>query len=78
MYEIYLMYTCTRLHDAFGGTCSQHVADNIQYYNFACGSVWVRNLDSDIKEGTQTEGVWEQGDYLDRRGVRCKSLEKAE
>jgi hypothetical protein len=25
--------------------------------NFACGSVWVRNLVSDIKGGTQTEGV---------------------
>jgi hypothetical protein len=26
-----------------------------------CGSVWVRNLVSDIKGGTQTEGVREQG-----------------
>jgi hypothetical protein len=25
---------------------------NIQKYNFACGSVWVRNLVSDIKGGT--------------------------
>jgi hypothetical protein len=24
---------------------------------FACGSVWVRNLVSNIKGGTQTEGV---------------------
>jgi hypothetical protein len=24
-------------------------------------SVWVWNLVSDIKRGTQTEGVWEQG-----------------
>jgi hypothetical protein len=34
---------------------------DIQDDNFACGSVWVRNLVSDIKGGTQTEGVWEQG-----------------
>jgi hypothetical protein len=34
---------------------------NIQDYNFACGSVWVLNLVSDIKGGTWTEGVWEQG-----------------
>jgi hypothetical protein len=26
-------------------------------YNFACGSVWVRNFVSNIKGGTQTEGV---------------------
>jgi hypothetical protein len=26
------------------------------------GSVWVRNLVYNIKEGTQTGGVWEQGD----------------
>jgi hypothetical protein len=25
---------------------------NIQKYNFACGSVWVRNLVSDVKGGT--------------------------
>jgi hypothetical protein len=24
---------------------------------FACGSIWVRNLVSDIKGGTSTEGV---------------------
>jgi hypothetical protein len=30
-------------------------------YNFACGVVWVRNLVSNIKGGTQTEGVCEQG-----------------
>jgi hypothetical protein len=29
----------------------------IQNNNFACGSVRVRNLVSNIKEGTQTEGV---------------------
>jgi hypothetical protein len=29
--------------------------------NFACGPVWVRNLVFDIKGGTQTKGVWEQG-----------------
>jgi hypothetical protein len=34
---------------------------NIQNYNFACVSVWVQNLVSDIKGGTETEGVWEQG-----------------
>jgi hypothetical protein len=33
----------------------------LQDCNFACGSVWVWNLVSDIKGGTQTEGVWEQG-----------------
>jgi hypothetical protein len=35
--------------------------ENIQDYNFVCGSVWVRNLVSDIKGGTQTEDVREQG-----------------
>jgi hypothetical protein len=30
----------------------------MQNYNFACGSVWVRNLVSNIKGGTQTKGVW--------------------
>jgi hypothetical protein len=33
----------------------------IQNYNFASGSVWVWNLVPDIKGGTQTEDVWEQG-----------------
>jgi hypothetical protein len=33
----------------------------MQDYNFACGCVWVRYLVCDIKELTQTEGVWEQG-----------------
>jgi hypothetical protein len=28
-----------------------------QNYNFICGSVWVRNLVSNIKGETQTEGV---------------------
>jgi hypothetical protein len=31
----------------------------MQDYNVACGSLWVGNLISDIKGGTQTEGVWE-------------------
>jgi hypothetical protein len=31
------------------------------YQLTVCGSAWVRNLVSDIKGGTQTEGVWEQG-----------------
>jgi hypothetical protein len=30
-------------------------------YNFVCGSVWVWNLVSDIKRGTWTKGVWEDG-----------------
>jgi hypothetical protein len=30
------------------------------HYNFACGSVWVRKLVSNIKGGTQTDGVWKQ------------------
>jgi hypothetical protein len=30
---------------------------NEQNYNFACGLTWVWNLFSDIKGGTQTEGV---------------------
>jgi hypothetical protein len=30
---------------------------NIQDYNFACGCLWFSNLVSDIKGGTQTEGV---------------------
>jgi hypothetical protein len=33
----------------------------MQDNNFACGSVWVWNLVSDIKGGTQIEGAWEQG-----------------
>jgi hypothetical protein len=33
----------------------------MQDYNFAIGSVWLWNLVSDIKRGTYTEGVWEQG-----------------
>jgi hypothetical protein len=28
---------------------------------FVCGSVWARNLASDIKGGTETAGVSEQG-----------------
>jgi hypothetical protein len=28
----------------------------MQKYNFACGSVWVWDLATDIKGGTQTEG----------------------
>jgi hypothetical protein len=35
-----------------------------QKYNFGRGSVWVWNLFSNIKGGTQTEGVWEQGAEL--------------
>jgi hypothetical protein len=38
---------------------SSHVL--FENFNFACGSVWVWNLVSDIKGGTQTGGVWEQG-----------------
>jgi hypothetical protein len=30
---------------------------DMQDHNLACGSVWVWNLVSDIKGGTQTEGV---------------------
>jgi hypothetical protein len=29
--------------------------------NFVCGSVWMWNLVSDIRGGTKTERVWEQG-----------------
>jgi hypothetical protein len=32
----------------------------MQDYNFACSSVWVWNLASDIEGGTQNEDVWEQ------------------
>jgi hypothetical protein len=35
--------------------------EDVEDCNFACGSVWVCNLVSDIKVGTLTEGVWEQG-----------------
>jgi hypothetical protein len=31
----------------------------IEDYNVACGSVWVRNLVSDISEGTWTERMFE-------------------
>lgn len=27
---------------------------------FACGSAWVRSMDSDVKEGKQTEGALEK------------------
>jgi hypothetical protein len=43
-------------------------------YNFACGSVWVWNLVSDIKAGTYTECVWEQGA---EEGWSDTKLEKA-
>jgi hypothetical protein len=33
----------------------------MQNYDFDCGFVWLRNFVSDIKEGTQTEDVCEQG-----------------
>jgi hypothetical protein len=38
---------------------SSYISIYLSYlnYNFACGSVWVRNLVSYIKGGTQTEGV---------------------
>jgi hypothetical protein len=32
--------------------CPFFIVLNIQNYNFACGSVWVWNLVSDIKGGT--------------------------
>jgi hypothetical protein len=32
-----------------------------QNSHFACGSVWVGNLVSDNKRGTQIESVWEEG-----------------
>jgi hypothetical protein len=38
---------------------SENLKIKIQDYNFACGSVWVWNFHSDIKGGTQTEGVKE-------------------
>jgi hypothetical protein len=38
-------------------TCSPQA----NYLYIGVKSVWVRNLVSDIKEGTLTEGVWEQG-----------------
>jgi hypothetical protein len=40
---------------------SKNVKIRICKTKFACGSVWVWNLVSDIKGGTQTEVVWEQG-----------------
>jgi hypothetical protein len=33
----------------------------MQNYNFACSSVLVWNLVSDIEGGTYTEDVWEEG-----------------
>jgi hypothetical protein len=38
--------------------CSQ-ITSKLEHknYNFACGSVWVRNLFFEIKGATQTEGV---------------------
>jgi hypothetical protein len=36
----------------FSAAVQKHKNYNIQNYNFACGSAWVRNLVSDIKGGT--------------------------
>jgi hypothetical protein len=43
----------------------------MQNYNFACGSVWVWNLVSDIKgyRLRLRSGCW--GEYLSRRRIRC-------
>jgi hypothetical protein len=41
-------------------------------YNVACGSIWVWNLVSNIKGGTQTESVW--GEYLDQRGMKWQEV----
>jgi hypothetical protein len=40
--------------------CLKSLNRNLQNYDDAYGSVWVWNLVSDIKGGTQTEGVWDQ------------------
>jgi hypothetical protein len=47
--QIFIAYDCKRF------------ITIMQNYNFACGSVWVRNSVSDIKEWRQSEGAWEQG-----------------
>jgi hypothetical protein len=40
---------------------SKDIKIRIYKTNSTCDSVWVRNLVSNIKGGTQTEGVGEQG-----------------
>jgi hypothetical protein len=43
------------------------------YTFFACGFLWVQNLFSDIKGGTQTEGTLEQcaeKNIWDQRGTK--------
>jgi hypothetical protein len=47
--------------EQFGTDGQTDFCDYMSPYDFACGSVWVWNLVSDIKGGTQTEGVLEQG-----------------
>jgi hypothetical protein len=60
-----------------------HIVDVVTRCNvfnpllFDCGSVSVWNLVSDIKGGTQTEGVWEQGveeKYFDRREMKWREI----
>jgi hypothetical protein len=40
---------------------SKSLKRRTQDYNFAFCSVWVWNLVWDIKGGTETEDIWEQG-----------------
>jgi hypothetical protein len=57
-----------------------HITESsIQDDNFARGSVWVWNLASDIKGGTKTQSVWEQGaeeDIWTEEGWRDGRMEK--
>jgi hypothetical protein len=61
----------SRSFSVFSSAVEKRENQNIQDYDFACGSVWVWNLVSDIKGGTP-EDVWEQRAwrYLDRIGMR--------
>jgi hypothetical protein len=51
----------------------------MENYNFPYIFMWVWNLVSDIKGGTQTEGVWEQGaeeNIWTKEGRREMTLER--
>jgi hypothetical protein len=50
-------YLVHRIHTGSEIHAVSYPVGNCGHYNFARGSVWMRNLVSKIKGGTQTEGV---------------------
>jgi hypothetical protein len=58
----------------------QSLLSGYNYYDFACGSVWLGNLVSDIKGGTSTKDAWvedAEGDIWKERWSN-RRVEKAE